>query len=283
MNSISSGRDRVWSFLRAHPGEVAYLTAREVGERCGVSESTVIRAVQARGYPGFPAFQREVRADLAARRSALERLTLAPGRDPLSRAFGRDIKNLQATWHGLEPEAFARAADLVAAARRVWVLGLRMSHSTAVVLELGLSFLGVNARLLATRSGEPWDAVARVVRGDVLIAVSFPRYTRLAVEATEHARRVGARVVAITDGPGSPLAEGAEVVLPVAYGIDGYVESFTASISLAQALLLAVAERAGPRGRTALEEREALWARQRVYWKPGRNGPTEKGEGAWTP
>ena len=61
------------------------------------------------------------------------------------------------------------------------------------------------------------------------------------------------------------------------------MESFTASISLAQALLLAVAERTGPRGRAALEDREALWARQRVYWKPGRSGPVEEDEDAWTP
>ncbi|GAB4265894.1 MurR/RpiR family transcriptional regulator [Deferrisoma sp.] len=264
-------RDRVLAFAQAHPQEASYLTARELGERLGISESTVIRAVQAAGFEGYPEFQRRLRQGLVGRRSAAERLAIHG--DPLSRSFSRDIENLKETWAAMPKGAFWQAAHLLAGAPRVWVFGLRMSHATAVVLELGLSFLGVNARLLAPRTADVWDQFARVAAGDVVVAVSFPRYTRIAVEGTALARRQGATVIAITDGPDSPLAPHAQVVLPAAYGIDGYVESFTASISLAQALLLAVGELRGEEGRKALEAREAIWAAQRVYWSPDDEEP----------
>jgi len=269
----SRSRDRVLAYARRHPQEASYLTARELGERCGVSESTVIRAVQAAGFSGYPDFQRYVRRTLLPRATTVERFAASSG-DPLDRAFARDIENLRDTWRGIPPSVFWRAARLLAHAERVWVLGLRMSHATAVVLELGLSFLGINARLLAPRTGDVWDQIARLEPDDVLTVVSFPRYTRIAVEGTGLARQRGVTVVAITDSHESPLARHADVVLTAAYGIDGYVESFTASISLAQALLLAVGQLRGEAGLKALQAREELWALQNVYWIPaGGNGP----------
>ncbi len=276
----ANNRDRVLAYARRHPQEASYLTARELGERCGVSESTVIRAVQAAGFAGYPDFQRYVRRTLLPRATTVERFVHSGG-DPLDRAFGRDIENLRHTWRTIPPGTFWQAARLLAEADRVWVLGLRMSHATAVVLELGLSFLGINARLLAPRTGDVWDQIARLEPEDVLAVVSFPRYTRIAVEGTELARQRGVTVVAITDSHDSPLARCADVVLTAAYGIDGYVESFTASISLAQALLLAVGQLRGRRAREALQAREALWARQNVYWKPsGGNGSPPEESGA---
>jgi len=268
--SRSRPRDRVLAFAQAHPEEASYLTARELGERLGISESTVIRAVQASGFSGYPEFQRRLRQNLVGRRTTVERFTIHG--DPLSRSFSRDIENLRETWTDMPKGEFWKAAHLLAGAQRVWVFGLRMSHATAVVLELGLSFLGVNARLLAPRTADVWDQFARVAPGDVVVAISFPRYTRIAVEGAALARRQGSTVVAITDGPDSPLAPHAHVLLPAAYGIDGYVESFTASISLAQALLLAVGEVRGDDGLKALEAREEIWERQNVYWNPEGEG-----------
>lgn len=254
-------------YAEAHPEEVTYLTARELGERCGVSESTVIRAVQGLGHGGYPEYQVQVRESLAGRRSTVERFAAARGRDPLSRAFGGDMENLRATWETLADGAFDRAAGMLAASSRAWLLGLRTAHAVALVLREGLSFLGIDTRLLLPGHGVLWDEVAAVGSGEVLVAVSLPRYTRLTVEAAELGRRRGARIISITDGPGSPLAPLSEVVLPVAYRLDGYVESFTPALCLAQALLLAVASQKGTQGLAVLKEKERLWAETDVYWR----------------
>ncbi|MEW6488874.1 MAG: MurR/RpiR family transcriptional regulator [Thermodesulfobacteriota bacterium] len=263
----SAARRGVIAYAEAHAEEASYLSARELGRRCGASESTVIRAVQERGYPGFPAFQEELRAAVVRRRTTVERLTARGEADPLARAFARDIDNLRDTWDRLSPQAFERAAVLLAGGARTWLLGLRTPHAVAVLLREGLSYLGIDARLLVPGTGDIWDGVDRVQPGDVVVAVTFPRYTRAVVEAAALARRRGARLIALTDGPASPLAAEAEVLLPAAYGLDGYIESFTACACLAQALLLEVSRRMGPRAREALEEKETLWAERGVYWE----------------
>jgi DNA-binding MurR/RpiR family transcriptional regulator len=261
----SAVRRGVIAYAEAHPEEASYLSARELGRRCGASESTVIRAVQERGYPGYPAFQAELRAVTARRRTTVERLAAGGEADPLARAFARDIENLRDTWDRLSPEAFERAAALLAGGSRTWLLGLRMPHAVAVLLREGLSYLGIDARLLIPGTGDLWDGVDGVRPGDVVVAVTFPRYTRAVVEAAAVARRRGARLIALTDGPASPLAGHAEVLLPAACRLEGYIESFTAGVCLAQALLLEVSRRMGSRARRALEEKEALWAERGVY------------------
>lgn len=261
----SAVRRGVVAYAQAHPEEASYLSARELGRRCGASESTVIRAVQERGYPGYPAFQEELRAAVARRRTTVERLSARGQADALALAFARDLENLRSTWDRLPPQAFERASSLLAEGARTWLLGLRTPHAVAVLLREGLSYLGIDARLLAPGTGDLWDGVDQVRPGDVVVAVTFPRYTRAVAEAAALARRRGARIIALTDGPASPLAAHAEALLPAAYGLDGYIESFTACVCLAQALLLDVSRRMGARAREALEEKEALWAERGVY------------------
>lgn len=264
--SRPSSRSTVLAYAEAHPEEVSYLSARELGERCGVSESTVIRAIQARGFAGYPDYQQQVRKDLSRRRTTVERFAARAGTDPLARGFAQDIENLRNTWENLSPQAFDRAADLLARAPKIWALALRTPHAVAVLLQEGLGFLGVDTQLLIPGKHDLWDDLERVQPGEVLVAVSFPRYTRLVVEVALAAKRKGVTLVAISDGPASPLARQADVLLPVAYAMEGYLESFTASICLVQALLLEVSRKLGPRALAQLRHREGLWLERGVYW-----------------
>lgn len=264
---ISGARRTVLAYAEAHPDEAAFLSARELGERCGVSESTVIRAVQARGYAGYPEYQARARGEVARRRTTVERFSADHGTDPVARAFSKDIENLRVTWEALSPEAMRRAAELIAGAPRVWLLGLRMAHAPAILLKEGLSFLGLDARLLAPAHGTLLDDALAIRPADAMVAIALPRYTRQTVEAAALARTRGARLVALTDGAASPLAPMSEAVLAVEYGLEGYVESFTATTCLCQALLLTVAQLRGRDALAALRSKEALWAEWNVYWE----------------
>ncbi len=271
MAQAAKPRHRVLEYAEAHPEEVSYLSARELGERCGVSDSTVIRAVQAIGHQGYPQYQEWLRKDLERRRTTVERFSAANEKDPLARVFARDVTNLQATWETLSPIAFKQAVELLSTAPRVWVLGLRMAYAAAVIMKEGLAFLGTDVRLLVAGNGDFWDEASAVKRDEICVCISLPRYTRITVELADYARRQGAHLIAITDGDASPLAAMADVVLTVSYGLDGYIESFTSAVSLSQALLIAVSRAKGPQGITALKEKEALWEMQQVYWRSSKN------------
>ena len=259
-------RHSVLVFAEAHPEEASYLSARELGERCGVSESTVIRAVQSIGYRGYPQYQEWLRKELARRRTTVERFAAAQEEEPLAKVFSHDVANLKTTWEALSQDNFDRAVNLLARAPRVWVLGLRMAHAVAVILKEGLTLLGTDVRLLVARTGDFWDEASTIKSDDVFITIGLPRYTRITVELTRYAQRQGAHLIAITDGHASPLAAMAEIVFTVAYGLEGYIESFTSATSLSQALLVAVSHAKGDEGLDALRKKEKLWDEQAIYW-----------------
>lgn len=259
-------RHHVLAYAEAHPEEASYLSARELGKCCGVSESTVIRAVQSIGYRGYPQYQERLRKKLAQRRTTVERFASAKEKEPLAKVFSQDVTNLKTTWEGLSQANFDKAAQLLSRAPRVWLLGLRMAHAAAVILKEGLSFLGADVRLLAAGSGDFWDEASAIKKDDILVSIGLPRYTRITVELTDFARRQGARLIAITDSHASPLAAGAEIVFTVAYGMHGYIESFTSAVSLSQALLVAVSREKGNDGLEALAKKELLWEGKAVYW-----------------
>jgi DNA-binding MurR/RpiR family transcriptional regulator len=130
-----------------------------------------------------------------------------------------------------------------------------------------LRFLGREVILLVPGTGEMWDQVRDLGSEDALVGFSFPRYTRLTVEVMEYAKERSARVLAVTDGDLSPLKRSALCSLMVPYRIDSYVESFTASLSLVNALVTALAFKSRDDNIHALSEMESLWEREGVYWK----------------
>lgn len=259
-------RHSVLIYAEAHPEEASYLSARELGKCCGVSESTVIRAVQSIGYRGYPQYQEWLRKELARRRTTVERFASAKEKEPLARVFSQDVANLKTTWEALTQANFDTAVQLLSQAPRVWLLGLRMAHAVAVILKEGLSFLGTDVRLLAAGNGDFWDEASAIRKDDIVVSIGLPRYTRITVELTAFAQRQGARLIAITDSHASPLAAKAEIVFTVAYGMHGYIESFTSAVSLAQALLVAVSREKGNEGLKALRQKESLWEGKAVYW-----------------
>ena len=138
---------------------------------------------------------------------------------------------------------------------------------------LGISaFYGKGIFLLKPGHGDIWDSLHEVDTRDLVIGISFPRYTRLTVDALEYANSQGARVGAITDSLFSPLADHAHWVLSVKHTLDSFIESYTAVMSLINALLTALSIRDPEETLAALKKRETLWKGKKIYW----DMPTER-------
>ncbi len=262
----SNAQNSVLIYLESHTEEASYLSAGEIAKRCGVSDSTVIRAVQSIGHEGYPKYQKWLRKDLTHRRTTVERFTHAHKKNFLAKNFSKDLENIRTTWEMIQEDSFNSVTKLIANAPRVWLLGLRMAHSVAVILKEGLVFLGIDVRMLLAGNGDFWDEASALTKDDVIITIGLPRYTRITIDLTTYAQSKGARVVAITNGPQSPLAKLAEFSFTIAYGLEGYIESYTAAISFAQALLVGVSNEKGSEGLSALNKKEKLWAEQKVYY-----------------
>ena len=104
-------------------------------------------------------------------------------------------------------------------------------------------------------------------RGDVVVGISFPRYSRQTVEVLMFAKAQGLKTLAITDTLISPLAHHADHVLTARYRMDSFIESFTAAFSLINALVTALGIQEPRKTITSLQRLERIWKTQQIYYR----------------
>ncbi len=267
---LPPAQKKALKYILEHYQEAIFLTASKLSRKAGVSEATVVRLAQVLGFYGYPGMQEALRENLQDRLSTVTRMEktvkhMESDKDVLVKIMQEDIHNLSQTMQDISVETFYQAVSEIQKARRIFVAGLRGAHAPAVILAHYLLFLKKDARLLVPGIGDVWNTIYGVGPEDLVIGISFPRYTRLTVEILEYASEQGARVGAITDSLLSPLAEPANWVLPVHSQLDSFFESFTAAISLVNALVTAISIQDPDKTMKALSDREALWKTKDIY------------------
>jgi DNA-binding MurR/RpiR family transcriptional regulator len=267
---LTPAQRRIMQYIIENYEEAIFLTASELAQNVGVSEATVVRLAQALGFDGYPGMQRKFRQGLQDRLSTVTRLEHTADHvrqtgDVVVKVLQEDIHNLSQTLRNLSLDIFEGAVADLQSAKRIFVVGLRGAHAPALTLATYLRFLGKQAHLLVPGHGEMWDILQGLGRSDLVVGISFPRYTQITVDVLQHARKKRARVGAITDSPLSPLARYAHWVLTAHCQLDSFIESFTAATSLITALLTAMSIQDPGKTLRILRQREALWEEKGVY------------------
>jgi DNA-binding MurR/RpiR family transcriptional regulator len=131
---------------------------------------------------------------------------------------------------------------------------------------VALEFLQKNVWILQPGIGDMWDRLLGLKKGDVVVGISFPRYARQTVEVLRFAKSRGLKALAITDTLISPLAQYSDHVLTARYKMDSFIESFTAPLSLINAVVTALAVRDQKTTLASLQELETVWRTQKIYY-----------------
>ncbi|MBR0650823.1 MurR/RpiR family transcriptional regulator [Roseomonas terrae] len=254
----------VAALILEQPAEVALLTATKVAERLGISESTVVRFAQAVGFAGYPALRKEVQDQVRQYLSQLGRVAGTP--TPRKRGHAareslrHDSETLRLLAETLPTTDIEGAVGLITGARRVYVIGVRSVFGLADMLAFHLRHLVNQPILLDPARGTRLDQMIGIGPKDAIIALSFPRYSRMVEGALRIARQHGARSLVITDGPLSPLAPLADILFTTGTRSAFFGNSLTGAMALVNALLseLMVVER--QRTVRSFRERDAFAA-----------------------
>jgi DNA-binding MurR/RpiR family transcriptional regulator len=252
---------RVAEVVLADPEAVAFGTVADVARRAGTSGATVVRLAGRLGYDGFVELQASVQDELARRlRPATERIRQPAPADFIRRTLARELENVHASLERVDPAMFERAVAALADRRaRVVALAGETSRGVAATLVHQLGMLRPSVELASGSEVAVAGVLGLLGPGDVVVALDLRRYDRWVIEAIQHAQKVGAGVVAITDGRLSPLAAGAAAVLTVAAEGAGPFDSHTGMLALANALVSAVAGRLRSSATARLDRFEAAW------------------------
>jgi len=245
-NGFSKGHRKVARFILDHRDTAAFMTLEELAEAAGVSKSTAERFARHLGFPGYPEFRAELGSFLRHALEPVEKLRAALGEpkspaEVLQVALTEDLGNLQATLGGLSPQAFERTVGLLRGAARVFLVGLGSSAALVSFASYRLSLFHPNVEAITGGGGRMYRRLLWLTPRDVVLALSFPRYSREVVEGLRYSRERGAKVVALTDSLGSPLVPLADEVLLARAQRSTLTNSFTAPLAVLDALVVALA------------------------------------------
>ncbi len=272
--SFSKGHKLIANYILAHYDKAAFMTAQKLGKTVGVSESTVVRFASMLGYDGYPALQKALQEMMRSRLTAVQRIEVTSdqmnGEDVLERVLNQDIDRIRRTLEETSKEDFKSAVDRITAANTIYIVGTRSSASIAAFLGYYLSLIFPRVKLVpSTTTSELFERIMHIDERDLMIGISFPRYSKQTVKALDFAKHNGAKVVAITDSASSPIAKYADSLLLARSDMASFVDSLVAPLSLINALIVAVSIKNRDKVSETFERLEQVWDEYDVYTKSG--------------
>ena len=272
MNTFSKGQKRIAAFILDSYDKAAFMTASRLGKKVGVSESTVVRFAAELGYDGYPSMQKSLQKMIRNRLTSVQRIEVANDRigdqNVLDMVLQSDIEKIRLTLEDIDRDSFDKATDAIVAARRIYIIGVRSSAAIATFLGFYFNLLFDNvAMITANTPSEVFESLLRVGEGDVVVGISFPRYSSRAVQAMNFARDRGATTIAITDSDASPLAVSSKYTLKARSDMASFVDSLVAPLSLVNALLVEVSRKKNEDLSKTFQTLEQIWEEYGVYQK----------------
>lgn len=270
MPKLSKGQKLIANYIINHYEKAVFLTAAKLGTIVGVSESTVVRFANELGYDGYPRFQDALEELVKSKLTAMQRLEVTTDRIDtghiLKSVLQMDEEKIHNTREQIDEEAFNQAIDKIIHADTIYILGVRSCAGLASFLGFYLNIIFNNIKVVNTNSiSEMFEAIHRINEKDVMIGISFPRYSKRVMKCVEFAQSKNASVIAITDSYISPVASYADYSLIGSSEMISFVDSLVAPLSIINAIIVAISIKKKNEIATNLEKLENIWIEYEVY------------------
>jgi DNA-binding MurR/RpiR family transcriptional regulator len=245
-DSLNGAQKRLGHYLQNDSSALLVSNVRDLAHAVGVSKSTVVRFAKSMGYKGFPEFKREIQKEMRGKLRAAARMEetfaeLGGDENIFAKLIKRDIQLLQETLQAASFPDFHKAVEIIWRAQKVFIIGLNASMALAYLLHFRLVRVKKDTRWIFLTGGTSLlEQLAFMNPSDVLIAIDFLQVPREVQAALQHAKKVGAPILGITDFPSSAIAKAADVCLYAKRGLHTTVNSLTPAFSLVNALAIAV-------------------------------------------
>lgn len=270
MPTFSKSQKLISRYILDNYDKAAYMTASRLGSVVKVSESTVVRYAIELGFAGYPEFQHSLQEIVRTRLTSFQRMevtnSLIGDGDVLTKVLLSDIEKIKRTLDEIDRDAFLQAVECIVKAKSIYIIGVGSASTLASSLNLSMRMIFDNVRLvMATSGSEIYEQIMNIGEGDVIIAVSFPRYSKRVVNAVSFARDSGADVIALTDSTVSPIAPYANQILHAKSDMASFADSLVAPLSVINALVVAVSRRKQEELTVRLHQLEKIWDEYNVY------------------
>ncbi len=273
---FSKGQKKIANYILKNYDKAAFMTAATLSKNTNVSCSTVVRFAVEIGFEGYPQLQKAMQEMVRTKLTSVQRIEVSSNRiseeDVLSTILSYDITKIKQTLEEIDKSAFDAAVETIANAENIYILGVRSASSLAGFLSFYLNLVFDNIKHVDTTSAsEIFEQIMRIGPNDVIIAISFPRYSSRTLQAVQYSKSQSAKVVAITDSETSPLVEFANHTLIARSDIASFVDSLVAPLSVINALIVALGMKKKENVYLSFNKLEKIWDEYNVYKKVDKN------------
>ena len=183
----------------------------------------------------------------------------------LNKVLKSDIHNIKDTLDEIDENAFKDAANKILKARKIYILGMRSSFTIAQYLGFYLNIILDNVHIVRMDMGDAFEQVVKVNEDDVLITISFPRYSKKSYQVAKYAKNKGAHIISITDSMFAPVASLSDNILLVKSNMASFVDSLVPALSVVNALTIAVGMKEKDDVKSYFNDLETMWEEYSVY------------------
>ena len=269
-DSMSKGQKRLSDYVSSNYDKAVFLTAAKLGDTVGVSESTVVRFATLLGYKGYPGFQKALEELVKNRLNSIQRMEVTYGRisqsEIIETVLQSDINKIKMTLSSIDQKAFDLAVSTILSARKIYVIGIRSCAPLASFMSFYLNLICEDVVLVNTNSSsELFEQLIRIDERDVIIGISFPRYSMRTLKALEFASNRKAKVITLTDSIHSPMNLYSSCNLIARSDMASIVDSLVAPLSVINALIVALCMKRHTEVIGNLETLEKIWDEYQVY------------------
>ena len=268
--SMSKGQKLLTNYITDNYDKAAFLTAAKLGETVGVSESTVVRFAMFLGYKGYPEFQKALEETVRNKLNSVQRMEVTYGRISQSKilesVLKSDAEKINSTLEKIDQTAFEMAVDTILHAKHIYIIGIRSCAPLASFMAFYFTLMFENVHLIQTSSSsEIFEQMVRIGKEDVIIGISFPRYSMRTLKAMEFANNRSAKVITLTDSVHSPMNLYSSCNLIADSDMASIVDSLVAPLSVINALIVALCMKKQRDVAKTLEMLEGIWDEYQVY------------------
>ncbi|MCY7675987.1 MurR/RpiR family transcriptional regulator [Bacillus safensis] len=271
MPTMSKSNLRIAKYILENPNTVPFLTGDKLAKITGVSPATIVRFSTFLGYSGYPELQQYMQSSAQQQLTTTERLKISKEvyneqDQSVYDIFLDDISNIRSTLDKLDIEAFKNAVESLIKAKRVYIVANRSATALGVFLQYYLQLLLEQVELIHSIENVS-ERIFDLNEDDVVIGISFARYTKSTIKVLSYAKEKEATTVAITDNLLSPLIPYADIPLTASSQMPTFIDSFVAPLSLINALIVTVGKEKEENFQDKLESLEEIWDKFNIFHK----------------
>lgn len=268
--SLSKGQKLLADYIEKNYERAVFFTASKLGEEVGVSESTVVRFAMSLGYKGYPEFQKDLEEMVKNKLNSIQRMEVTyeqiSEEGVLKSVLGSDSDKIKETRETIDEDAFNRAVDLILNAKKVYIIGIRSCEPLASFLAYYMNLVRDNViQIHTSNTSEIFEQLFRIDEDDVIIGISFPRYSRSILKALEFADNRRVRVITLTDSVNSPMNMYSSCNLIAKTDMASVVDSLVAPLSVINALIVSLCLKKQEDVTKTLSLFEEIWDEYQVY------------------